>query len=607
MSHKDEFKRHMRNALEDLEKGVSRKWSIEYEGHIIEIINEVKEEALFIDGKMVDQNIRKSILSHIIPYTHLSGTLTLQDGTKEKVSVKIGGFVKLNCIVKVGNKTVFEESEKVEFLPWENKEKIVPYILQQIEEHNKIVEDSLPDDRYFYDEDDPKFAPGFRDYLADDFPTPFFAKKLVKLFTKQVNEPNHKTRRATYEHLIYDNIASYGNEFIELFQETELDKSLIQQEAIWMLEHACHREVVKFSLVVLGFTNCDFYKEQLLKIGMHEEFTSYVIFALKNGTSQPNESIWQLAQSVHGWGKIEAVQQLETTTPEIRRWILTKGCENTIRNFYLAYECAIKGKLDIELYEDEISREIYEGTRIIIEALISREGPAETIDDYPYAGAVLSRFVQHSIKHCSTLEDFHLLIKINEFINEDDEKWEERFNNNWKQHERNTIKELLPTFFNDSKWVEQAQEQLRQNFDYTIYEILKFYHIDFTNELFNYLEKEPTNGQIYYAIMETGNKEHITKLCSFAESHLPLLTEQLEGQICLQMIVQSLHDYEGIGLPIVKAALNSKIGQYQALTVLNSWPKSVWNQPDIEETLKQIATTEKDKEDRNLAKQLLAK
>ena len=58
---------------------------------------------------------------------------------------------------------------------------------------------------------------------------------------------------------------------------------------------------------------------------MHEEFTSYVIFALKNGTIQANNQFGDLRKSFNGWGKISAVEQLEAPTPEIKQWLLTEA------------------------------------------------------------------------------------------------------------------------------------------------------------------------------------------------------------------------------------------------------------------------------------------
>ncbi|MGG0666683.1 hypothetical protein ABE042_21635 [Viridibacillus arvi] len=606
MGFKDEIKREMRNVMKDVEKEVHKTWKIDYQGHCIEIINEIKEELLIIDGKTVDMNKRKYLISHIVPYSKLSGILELQDGTKHMVSVKLGGYIRFKCTVKIDNETILDDSLKLDFLPWDNKEKIVPFIQKQVQTHNKVVEDYLPDDEYLYDENHPRLAAGLYDNFVDDTPTPFYVKKLLKLFEEQLNQPTTKTRKVTYEKIIFDNIASYGDEFIERFQQAQLDESLVQQEALWLLDHAAHREVVKFSIVVLGCTNCEKYKELLFTLGMHEEFTPYVIFALKNGTMQANNQIWQLAQSVHGWGKIRAVEQLEATTPEIKQWLLTKGCENLIMNEYLAYQCAINGELDIALYEETISKELYDGASIIIQALLNERAP-ESIEDYPYASDVLSRFVYHARIHCKTLEDFYPLMKISEFLNADKEVWEERYNDQWKQHECTSIQQAIQPLINDPKWPQLAMDALQQDNNFKALEIARFYQVDVTPNLFDMLEKYPTNSELYYAVMDTNNRQHIKDLCEFAVTHLSLSSLSNDEQDCLRLIVQDLHEHEGVGLALIQAALKSDNGslQYRALSVLEEWSPSITQQSTIQDIVKNIATTTKDKENRQLAKHLL--
>ncbi|WP_422658904.1 hypothetical protein ACK8P5_25155 [Paenibacillus sp. EC2-1] len=449
MGFKDELKRAARNAVKDVEKEANQTWKIDYKGHVIEVVHQLREEALIIDGITVDSNKRKSLLSHVIPYSKMSGVLELGDGTKHKVSVKLGGYIKFNCIVKVGQNTVLNQSLKLDFLPWTHREKIVSAIQQQVQTHNKIVDDRLPDDEYFYDENQPRMDAGLFDRIIDDAPTPLFAKKLLKLFRKQLSNPIDKTRKATYDEIIFDNIATYRDQFIELFQQAEWNEELVQQEALWLLEHAAHREVVKFAITVLGCTACEEYKDLLFTLGMHEEFTSYVVFALDDGTKEANHEIWKLAQSVHGWGKIAAVEQLEARTPEIKKWLLTKGCESTVPSEYLAYMCAIKGELAVALYEETISKDLYDGIGLIIQTLL-HEDIEPDIEDYLFENAVLFRFVNQARIHCTTLEDMNPLMTINEFLNHE-EIWVERSEDGWKQQERISIQQVLQPILNDLK------------------------------------------------------------------------------------------------------------------------------------------------------------
>ncbi|MGN8047183.1 hypothetical protein [Bacillus sp. 22190] len=609
MGIKADFKREMRNVIKDVEKEINKTWKIEYKGHSIEITNQIKEEQLIIDGVTVDKKQRKSLLTHMIPYSKLSGILELQDGTKHKVSVKLGGYVRFRCIVKVDHETVLDESMKIDFLPWDHKEKIVPFIQQQIQSHHKIVDDRLPDEDYLFDENEPRLAPGLSDYYVDERPAPFYVKKLLKLFEKQLNHPANETRKKTYEKIISNNMASRSSELIERFQQTQWDESRVQQEALWLLEHAAHREVVKFAVMILGCTNCEKYKELLFTIGMHEEFTSYVVIALKNGTIQGNEHVWRLAKSVDGWGKISAVEQLEASTSEIKRWLLTKGCENTIMNEYSAYTCALNGDLETALSEDEISKELYDGASLIIQALLEDEVSIYGIDEYSNASSVLCRYIHHAHKHCQTIEDFYPILKINEFLNDEQEIWEDRLNDSWKQDDYKAIQEAVQPFINDSRWSKLATDSLQQGFSSQALEIALFYRLDVIEHLFALLEKDPTNSEIYFAVMDTNHQEHIRELCTFAETHLSLLNLSDDEVACLQYIVQDLYEHEGVGLSLIQAALRSDDGnlQYHALSVLKEWSPSYSQQAATRELIEHIAVKTKDKEDRKLAKYLLKK
>lgn len=475
MSLKDELKRELRNAMKDVEQEVQKTWRVDYKGHYIEVLHQLKSESLILNGTTVDTNNKKSVWSYLMPYSKLSGTLEMEDSIKHTVSVKLGGYRSLNCRIKIDNATVLDDSLELVILPWRHKEKIVPFIERQIQTHNKIVEDALPDDEYLYDENHPPMAAGLSDLFVDDVPIPFYVKKFLKLFKRQLEHPTDKTRKATYEEIISDNIASYGEEFIERFKQAEWDESLVQQEALWLLEHAAHREVVKFSIAVLGCTNCEPYKDLLFTLGRHEEFTLYVSFALKNGTKEANNHIWQLAQSVHGWGKIAAVERLEATTPEIKQWLLTEGCKCSITNGDFVYRCAIKGELAVALIPDTISKQLYAGAGFIIQTLLHDDVVLD-MEDYLFENAILYRFLGHASLHCQTLDDFYPLMKISKFLGAE-ENWEEKAHDEWKQQERLLIQKAVQSFINDPKWSQLAMEMLQQDIDLKALEVAQFYQV----------------------------------------------------------------------------------------------------------------------------------
>ena len=608
MGFRDGFKHDMQNLKKDMEIEVHKTWTVDYKGHRIEVVNKMKEEYLIIDGVTVAVNKRKSIFSHLLPYVSLSGILTLENGKRQKVSVKIGGYISLNCIIKIDNETIMNESKKLEFLPWEHKDKIIPFIQKQVQEHNRIVDGHLPDDDYFFGTNKPRLDPGLFDLIIKEPKTPFFVSKLMKLFKEQLENPTVKARKATYEQIIFDHLAIYREEVIRELGQLEVDEQALKQEALWLLEHAAHRDVVKFAILVLGFTNCEEHQELLYTIGLHDEFTSYAIFAIRSGGKRVNDQIWKLVQSVQGVGKMTAIELVEAKTPEMKYWLLTKGCENRKFHDFIALRCATKGELDVALYEKSISKELYTGAAIMIEGLLDDSNP-DGMDHYPYASAVLSRFLYHAQTHCETLEDFYPIIKISEFLNEDEEIWEERFNEQWKQHERKALQEAVEAYITNPKWSKLALDALQESeeIDFRSIEIARFYQLDITSLLFEWLKKEPTNSMLFLAIMDTRELHSIKELCAFAQSQFSLSSLSIEEEKCLECIIQDLHDFEGVGVPLVQVALESANEDLRlhALSVLTAWSSTFRHQPEIQQNLKMITTTTKEKEERKLAKLLL--
>lgn len=609
MGFKEEFKREMRNAKNDAAKEVDKYWAINFEGHKIEIHNRLMEERLLVDGQVIASNARQSIWSHIIPYSNLSGTFQSKDGKRHKVFVKIGGFVRLNITVKVNGQVILKEATKLEFLPWANKEYIVPYLEQQIVEHQKIINTALPDDAFLVDENHPKLAPGLSDQLVSEGVTPFYTKRLLKLFMEQVENPTNQTRKATYEKIKDEKVISYFQELIELFAQEEKDEQKAQQEAIWLLEHAAHREVVKFALIILGCTNCENIKERLQMLALHEEFTGVALFALKNGTRNANETIYQIAKSVNGWGKIEAIDFLEASTEEIQHWLLTEGTINDVMNGYSSLACAVKGKLDIVLHEPEISKELYLGAGEIILGLLG-DVPHQAIDEYEYAGQVLMRYIYHSKLHCRNLEEFYILTRIADYMNESLETWEERFAENWKPHERNAVNETIEEIAKKPIWIQQVMDILQsenQNNTKAI-AIALYFKLNITELLFEKLKSEPDNLEYHIALVATKEQKVIEALVNSME-HLDSF-ENLSDmeQYKIISLLEALKEFEGTGLHFVGKCLRSgELNcQYFALNTLEAQDKKHWQNPELIEIIQNIASKTKDKEISELAKRLIA-
>lgn len=609
MGFKEEFKREMRNVKSDVAKEVEKHWVLDFEGHQIEVMNGMMEEILKVDGQIIAKNVRKSIWSHIVPFSTLKGTFQSNSGKTHKVYVKIGGFVKLNVTVKVNGKQLMHEALKLHFLPWTNKEYIVPFLEEQFQQNQQLITKDLPDDEFLYDEHHPKFAPGFADQLHQEAVTPFYTKKLIKLFLEQAANPNDQTRKATYEKIKDEKVISYFHEFLELFYEAEKDENRVKEEAIWLLEHAAHREVVKFALLVLGTVKCEEYKQRLKVIALHEEFTGVALYALTNGTTNSNETVWYIAKNVSDWGKLEALNFLDASNEEIRQWILLEGLKNTVPGNASALMCAEKGKLDIELHEKIISGKIFDGAGAIILALLY-EGAYQRLDEYEYAGQVLMRYTHHAKTHCRTFNQFYILTQIHEYLQYDEETWEDRFSSNWKPHEKRAVEENIEEISRNPIWLQQAMEILQNDQDNEdeALAVAQFYKADITDIVFQKLKNNPENVQYYYSLFAVKDPKIIERLIGITESFGDFNELTNDQKVVVLSLIEELDQYNGVGLNFIGQALKTTDDhlQYMAILTLHSFDRAYWRGTEIEQLVGRYAKESKDADVKEIAKQLLS-
>jgi len=609
MGFKEEMKREIRNAKNDIAKEVEKQWILEYEGHQIEVKNGMMEEVLKVDGQTIAQNVRKSIWSHLIPFSTMKGTFQSKSGKTHTVYVKIGGFVKLNIKVKVDGKQLLHEAMKLQFLPWANKVYIVPFLEEQYKQNQQLITKDLPDDDFLYDEHHPKFVPGLADQLHQEAVTPFYMKKLIKLFLEQVTNPNEQTRKSTYEKIKDEKVISYFHEFLERFSEAEKDEDRVKEEAIWLLEHAAHREVVKFALLVLGTVKCEEYKERMKVVALHEEFTGVALFAITNGTTNSNETVWHIAQNVSDWGKLEALNFLDASNEDIRQWILQEGLKNTVPGNASALMCAEKGKLDIELHEKIISGKIFDSAGTIILALLY-EGAYQTMDEYEYAGQVLMRYTHHAKTHCLTFSQFFILTQIHEYLQYDEETWDNRFSSNWKPHEKRTVEENINVIAHNPLWLQEALEILQydqENEDMAL-AVAKYYKADITDIVFEKLKSHPENVQYYYSLFATKDAQIIERLMGITECFGDFNELTNDQKVVVLSLIEELDQYNGIGMDFIGQALITTDDhlQYMAIQTLLSYDRVYWQGTEIEELIVRYAKESKDPDVKEIAKQLLA-
>jgi hypothetical protein len=171
----------------------------------------------------------------------------------------------------------------------------------------------------------------------------------------------------------------------------------------WLCEHGVTRQQAKAGLGLLGISGRPDDASVISQLGLLEELTLYSVVALKNLLPDADPALYDLAQQVSGWGRIQCIYRLkDSALPEVRYWLLHGGDQNGVMTEEVAYIAATAGDLRAAL-DTEPDDEILDHAGALLEAL-ANGGPAEDMTNYSYGEAALASYLTRMATAAASLE-----------------------------------------------------------------------------------------------------------------------------------------------------------------------------------------------------------
>lgn len=452
--------------------------------------------------------------------------------------------------------------------------------------------------------------------------------EIVARLKRLVRDPADEERLALYWIAQNEEVLTHVNAVLELLVA---DRDLLEAagpHARWLVREARHRDPLKLGIALLGVCGEPEDAETLKTLARHDEFTLYCSVSLTNILPGPVDALWEVAKSVEGWGKIEAVERLAARTghrPEVRRWLLTDGCENSVMNEYLGYACATAGGL-AEALAGEVDDELLDGACTITSALCTG-GPAEDLDDYAEGPIACKRLLEHLEERCSTLERLATVIDLVLWLERDGTKEEPtrgeedvagvRQNqvrlreHGWSDELRRKLRERCRTILAQPRWPEQirrAFESGEHPDDWIAWRAARHVGVDLWEAGFRKLQSGPLDDWLVYKLIHVRDIERQKRVITWAEEHLPLdrvasgpelhlfpAAEISDIDSSLISIVQEMREGELYSEPLVAAALRAPVipTRNMGLNALESRPRERWGRA-VEEALDSLREEEPD-------------
>lgn len=351
-----------------------------------------------------------------------------------------------------------------------------------------------------------------------------------------------------FEGFIYDNTDWISPENLHKFAE----KCLMSRDI----------NTVKFGMEmieVLAEPDEDI-KEIIRTLGLCDEFTIFAIFNMRNWKNGNNE-IFRLAQKVHGWGRIHAVERLDPENEEIRSWLLKEGIKNGVMPDYSALEVYNKAEVR-KLLREKLTDDELDSIAAIIDALLS-EGPMSGISAVEDGEEMILAFLGQVNRHrldlniCETVYGITL-----ENFSDDVNSFCAQILNS------DETKKIVADSLNDGKGTDLA----------------KYLNIDYAEPLFRHMTSDFEHGcwDCRYLI---GNYEYREKVLELFRKNLPMEEMGGEPSDCmgigkkyrncgkLGFLIQELKEYPLCGTDFVALGLKSPVvhNRNTALRVLNIW------------------------------------
>lgn len=496
----------------------------------------------------------------------------------------------MNWIKKILNK-----DEKTELLEWRTQASILVFLQEHLDDNGVLKEATLPDDPK--EDNQIKFAPGLMDAMLGSNDSDKAAnqlEQLVDLISQVAKNGDVQSQAAFYEAVVKtDSIIGIIDAFLQNLIENELPiEPYLYNYAYQLATETANRKSVKIGIAILGLCQNDAPVEELKILGLHDEFTLFATIALSNLSSNVVYDLWNLAQKVDGWGKIQLVERLaEMDLPnEIRDWLVYEGYKNSIMYDYLVYTCAVNGRLNDKLLSDIIDDKLFKSAGDILETFMN-DGPTEGLSDYEDGPSVVLNYIRHANTQVLNATSFMILHRLKEYL----EGIQSSDLEGWYQDDLSNCLIDINGLLNSKDWTSAIKIALTSaNYEDFWYgkQAAQKVGSDIWDFLWKRLEEHPSDCGSWYDVTRNAKAEHAAQIAAYAIEIMPLkkiatgpedsmgMGPNFQTYESLNAVLEFLEDYPGVGQELIVAGLKTPMTRTRNITLktLEQWSSKNWSE-----------------------------
>lgn len=568
-----------------LREEMKKRYEIVHDEHKIVVQTSLESTWLYVDGQLKDEVHRPSKLGKL----RISETLkTMIDDIE--VKVKIHGTTTLDCTFYINGKKIMKEKRELNVQPWRHQ----PILVQFVQQYD--TETPLPDERYYG-----RVLPPLEEmwlYEEEGYEESF-ARKLAKKVDWLLEKPVEKTRISLYEDTMDEDFLTYAILFRDQLNDLSLDEQALYREARWFIDHAAHRYVLAFGLILLGRAHA-IEKERALwtQFSTHPFFAPFVALALEGRGEEADALMFEFVGTPYEQVYLRTITPL---TDDMMQYYLMEA-PLSYKNTETAIAFAEKGGLYKALQANEIDDALYNrATQFLLPMLDSDMSP----DEYGDFAPMTLEYVKHAKTRAVVYEQLYPIAKLHLYMKEDIEYALDM--EYISVVTRNLVLSGTEAILKSADWrpaIEKAFATQR-NMEEAL-TICRALEEDYVPLVYKKIVNGHFEPYLYEAIATSGNREMIQKTVDYVEQFELATLNPLELE-SVSLLIQQLDEYEGIGVKLLGKALqiNEREMVDAALWTLDFWSPESYRTKEITQALTYISHKGIDRDQRKSAKALI--
>jgi hypothetical protein len=372
----------------------------------------------------------------------------------------------------------------------------------------------------------------------------------------QIAAGSTSAESALYELLRADDVVTYYNDALDFASARIPDaEPKLHDLARRLATQSRDRGPVKFGIAMLGSMGDEADLDIVRTLALHEEFGLYAAGAIAELAPQRQQALYEMAEKLTGWGRIEAVTLMTATPdPKLRRWLLTDAFRNDVTPQYLAYHCATIGDLADAMTDRANASDVQflAGVSDLIQSLI-KPGPSRDSQMYEQTPEVAISYLQ-AVQGKKDSIGFLLTAQVlNEYANAAP----------WTADQKVSVKQLAEPIVADKAWRRRVIAALSDDRGDLEQAELAASKLDI--ETFGvHVKRLAKNGAVagrWRLAFSAADPRQLVSLVNVAEKTFgPRFARDAVGRAntsdeALEAVLQSVAKYPGTGMPIVDASL----------------------------------------------------